>query len=78
LLITIFVELDHLITFSYSQLWYPLSKTLAEEAAWRFSKEKGIDLVTVNPGMVIGPLLQPILNTSSATILNLINGTILY
>lgn len=51
-----------------------LSKTLAEEAAWKFVKEKGIDMVTINPSMVIGPLLQPTLNTSAAAILNLING----
>lgn len=54
-----------------------LSKTLAEEAAWKFVKEKGIDMVTINPAMVIGPLLQPTLNTSSAAILNLINGKFL-
>ena len=51
-----------------------LSKTLAEEAAWKFSKDNGIDMVTINPAMVLGPLLQPTLNTSSAVILNLING----
>ncbi|KAB2615354.1 cinnamoyl-CoA reductase 1-like [Pyrus ussuriensis x Pyrus communis] len=44
-----------------SKLWYVLSKTLAEDAAWKFVKEKGIDLVTINPAMVIGPLLQPTL-----------------
>ncbi|KAJ8491292.1 hypothetical protein OPV22_013013 [Ensete ventricosum] len=55
--------------------WYVLSKTLAEEAAWKFSKENGIDIVTINPAMVIGPLLQSTLNTSSAAILNLINGS---
>ncbi|KAL7174166.1 hypothetical protein ACSBR2_033424 [Camellia fascicularis] len=55
------------------QLWYVLSKTLAEDAAWKFTKEKGIDMVTINPAMVIGPLLQPTLNTSAAAILNLIN-----
>ncbi|KAJ8622697.1 hypothetical protein MRB53_031226 [Persea americana] len=54
--------------------WYLLSKTLAEEAAWKFAKEKGLDIVTINPAMVIGPLLQPVLNTSAAAILNLING----
>nr|XP_023912096.1 cinnamoyl-CoA reductase 1-like [Quercus suber] len=54
--------------------WYSLSKTLAEENAWKFAKEKGIDIVTINPAMVIGPLLQPTLNTSAATVLNLING----
>ena len=51
-----------------------LSKTLAEENVWKFAKEKGIDIVTINPAMVIGPLLQPTLNTSAAAILNLING----
>ncbi|XP_028102422.1 cinnamoyl-CoA reductase 1-like [Camellia sinensis] len=25
-------------------LWYPLSKTLAEKAAWEFAKEKGLDV----------------------------------
>ncbi|XP_078446606.1 NAD(P)-binding Rossmann-fold superfamily protein [Wolffia australiana] len=54
--------------------WYVLSKTLAEDAAWKFSKEHGIDMITINPAMVIGPLLQPTLNTSAAAILNLING----
>lgn len=56
------------------KLWYVLSKTLAEDAAWKFVKEKGIDMVAINPGMVIGPLLQPTLNTSAAAVLNLING----
>lgn len=55
-------------------MWYVLSKTLAEEAAWKFAKENGIDMVTINPAMVIGPLLQPTLNTSAASIANLLNG----
>nr|QCU55202.1 cinnamyl alcohol dehydrogenase [Camellia fraterna] len=58
-----------------NKLWYVLSKTLAEDAAWKFTKEKGIDMVTINPAMVVGPLLQPTLNTSAAAILNLINGS---
>ncbi|MBA0677989.1 hypothetical protein Goari_019358, partial [Gossypium aridum] len=56
-----------------SKLWYMLSKTLAEEAAWKFAKENGIDMVTINPGLVIGPLLQPTVNTSVEPILKLIN-----
>ncbi|XP_073151329.1 phenylacetaldehyde reductase-like [Henckelia pumila] len=60
------------------QLWYVLSKTLAEDAAWKFVKERGIDMVAINPAMVIGPLLQPTLNTSSAVILNMINGAETY
>lgn len=59
-------------------MWYVLSKTLAEEAAWKFTKEKGIDMVAINPAMVIGPLLQPTLNTSAAAILNIINGKTSY
>lgn len=56
-------------------MWYVLSKTLAESAAWNFAKEKGLDMVTINPAMVIGPLLQPTLNTSAEAIANLLNGT---
>ncbi|XXG79452.1 hypothetical protein AAC387_Pa09g0512 [Persea americana] len=59
-----------------TESWYMLSKTLAEEAAWKFAKEKGIDVVTINPAMVIGPLLQPTLNTSAAAILNFVNGAL--
>ncbi|KAI8545876.1 hypothetical protein RHMOL_Rhmol07G0071400 [Rhododendron molle] len=51
-----------------------LSKTLAEEAAWKFAKEYGIDMVTINPGWVIGPLLQPTVNSTVEVVLNLING----
>ncbi|GMY34721.1 cinnamoyl-CoA reductase 1-like [Fagus crenata] len=29
--------------------WYVLSKTLAEDAAWKFVKEKGFDMVTIKP-----------------------------
>ncbi|XP_057531204.1 phenylacetaldehyde reductase-like [Amaranthus tricolor] len=60
------------------KMWYEASKTLAEEAAWKFAKEKGIDLVTINPGMVIGPLLQPTLNTSAASIASLFSGSEIY
>lgn len=58
-----------------TQQWYVLSKTLAEEAAWKFSKDNGFEIVTINPAMVIGPLLQPTLNTSAEAILKLINGS---
>lgn len=35
-----------------NKFWYEVSKTLAEEAAWNFAKENGIDLVAINPGYV--------------------------
>ncbi|XP_074292885.1 phenylacetaldehyde reductase-like isoform X2 [Silene latifolia] len=53
--------------------WYALSKTLAEEAAWRFAKENNIDLISINPGVVLSPMLQPTLNESVAIIAKLIN-----
>uniref|UniRef100_A0A2P2JKB3 Cinnamoyl-CoA reductase n=3 Tax=Rhizophora mucronata TaxID=61149 RepID=A0A2P2JKB3_RHIMU len=56
------------------KLWYHLSKTLTEEAAWKFAKENKIDLVTINPAFVIGPLLQPTLNSTVEMIVNLIKG----
>ncbi|OAY39972.1 hypothetical protein MANES_10G138900v8 [Manihot esculenta] len=60
------------------KLWYVLSKTLAEEAAWKFAKENSIDLVTINPGFVSGPPLQPTLNGTVEMILNLVNGAQTY
>ncbi|KAL5708077.1 hypothetical protein ACHQM5_018912 [Ranunculus cassubicifolius] len=58
--------------------WYALSKTLAEECAWKFAKDHKIDMITINPGMATGPLLQPTLNLSSEEILKLINGADTY
>jgi nucleoside-diphosphate-sugar epimerase len=45
-------------------LVYPKSKTLAERAAWDFARESGVDLVAVNPGMVLGPLHNATVGTS--------------
>ncbi|KAK9913039.1 hypothetical protein M0R45_036865 [Rubus argutus] len=56
------------------KLWYILSKTLAEEAAWKFAEGNGIDLVSINPGFVIGPFLQPTINLTVEMIQNLITG----
>lgn len=55
-------------------LWYPVSKTLAEKAAWEFGKEKGLDVVVVNPGTVMGPILPPALNASMLMLLRLLQG----
>ncbi|GAB4834406.1 hypothetical protein Ancab_032660 [Ancistrocladus abbreviatus] len=56
------------------ELWYPLSKTLAEKAAWKFAKENGLDLVTTNAGYILGPPLQPTINFSVEIILDLFKG----
>ncbi|XP_073045337.1 phenylacetaldehyde reductase-like isoform X1 [Primulina eburnea] len=54
--------------------WYWLAKTLAEQTAVKYAEQNGIDLVVMNPGFVIGPLLQPTLNASSHFILDIIKG----
>lgn len=56
------------------ELWYPMSKTLAEKAAWEFAKEKGLDVVVVNPGTVMGPNIPPRLNASMVMFLRLLLG----
>ncbi|KAL2629033.1 hypothetical protein R1flu_013719 [Riccia fluitans] len=56
------------------RLWYQLSKTLAEKAAWDFVKDKHFDSVVINPAMVVGPFLQNSLNTSTEFILEMLNG----
>ncbi|KAA8537596.1 hypothetical protein F0562_027204 [Nyssa sinensis] len=38
---------------------YFVAKTTAEKAAWEFAKENGIDLVTIQPSLVLGPFLTP-------------------
>ncbi|XP_004490640.1 phenylacetaldehyde reductase-like [Cicer arietinum] len=56
------------------ELWYPLSKTSAEIAAWNFSNENGLDVVVVNPGTVMGPVIPPRLNASMLMLLGLLQG----
>ena len=56
------------------QHWYMLGKTLGEQAAWKFSKENNLDLVVILPSLILGPLLQSTVNSSSLVILNLLNG----
>ncbi|CAN8311664.1 unnamed protein product [Cochlearia groenlandica] len=61
-----------------SKQWYVLSKTLAEEEAWRFAKANNIDLIVMNPALVIGPILQPSLNFSVDVVVDLLNGKNLF
>lgn len=55
---------------------YYLSKTLAEKEAWRFVREDapGLELVVINPFLVIGPSLSPGLNTSNQMFADLLKG----
>ncbi|KAL6327855.1 hypothetical protein AAG906_026529 [Vitis piasezkii] len=58
----------------------PLTSEVLIDESW-FSdpvlckeSKNGIDMVTINPAWVIGPLIQPTLNLSAEVVLNLING----
>lgn len=57
------------------QKWYPVSKTLAEKAAWEFSEKNGMDVVAIHPSTCLGPLLQPCLNASCAVLQQLLQGS---
>src|SRR5215467_13932524 len=43
---------------------YPKSKLHAERAAWDFAANHPVELVTINPGLVLGPLQRKQQNTS--------------
>ena len=51
---------------------YAKSKTLAERAAWDFARESGLELVALHPGMVLGPLAGPGVNTSTDVVRRLL------
>ncbi|KAI4326251.1 hypothetical protein MLD38_031582 [Melastoma candidum] len=55
--------------------WYCYGKAVAEQAAWDEAKEKGVDLVVINPVLVLGPLLQTQVNASIIHILKYLTGS---
>lgn len=57
-----------------TQNWYCLSKTLAELEAFDYAKRTGLDVVSVCPSLVIGPLLQSTVNASSSVIVDCLKG----
>ncbi|XP_054792046.1 anthocyanidin reductase ((2S)-flavan-3-ol-forming)-like [Prosopis cineraria] len=53
---------------------YPVSKTVAEKAAWKFAEENNIDLITVIPSLMAGPSLTPDIPSSANLAMSLITG----
>ncbi len=53
---------------------YDDSKTLAEQAAWAHATESGIQLSTVNPGVVLGPPLDDNYGSSLSLVEQLLGG----
>ncbi|MCO5602414.1 hypothetical protein L7F22_056545 [Adiantum nelumboides] len=56
------------------KFWYGLSKLLAEKAALCFAYEKGIDLITIVPGMIAGRPLQSNIDTGSKLVMEILTG----
>ncbi|VAI33847.1 unnamed protein product [Triticum turgidum subsp. durum] len=54
--------------------WYSVSKITAEEAALEYGRRTGLDVVTLNPAVVFGPLLQPTVNASSQFLIYFLKG----
>ncbi|RCV20139.1 hypothetical protein SETIT_4G032200v2 [Setaria italica] len=54
--------------------WYLLSKILSEREASAYAAKTGLDMVTICPSLVIGPLMQSTLNTSVKIFLDYIKG----
>lgn len=57
---------------------YPKSKTLAEKAAWdymRSLKDSAMELVVINPGLVMGPIISGIVCTSVELIKRMMDGS---
>lgn len=57
-----------------TQNWYFMAKTVSEQGAWHYSEEHGLDLISICPSLVLGPILQPKLNASSLILVKLLNG----
>ncbi|MFT5691902.1 MAG: dihydroflavonol-4-reductase [Oceanicoccus sp.] len=54
---------------------YAMSKTLAEQAAWDFVKQhEGMELVTIQPAMVLGPALEADYGSSLEAVYVLMTG----
>ncbi|KAF6174176.1 hypothetical protein GIB67_033708 [Kingdonia uniflora] len=54
--------------------WYSISKTEAETQAFEFAKKSNLDIVTVCPSIIVGPMLQPTMNASSQFIPFIMKG----
>ncbi|KAF8014992.1 hypothetical protein BT93_H0706 [Corymbia citriodora subsp. variegata] len=54
--------------------WYCLSKTEAESEALEYAKRSGLDVISVCPSLIFGPILQSTLNASTTVLLNVMKG----
>ncbi len=74
---TVFTEADWTDVTSPDAYAYVKSKTIAERAArgWVAAEGDGLEFCTVNPALVLGPLLSPDFSTSLEAIKKLLEGS---
>nr|ANB43570.1 cinnamoyl-CoA reductase 4 [Miscanthus x giganteus] len=58
-----------------TQNWYCYAKTVAEQGAWEVARKRGLDLIVVNPVLVLGPLLQQTVNASTDHVMKYLTGS---
>lgn len=75
---TEFDESDWSVTDSPTISAYGKSKTLAEKAAWDFVKNSGagMELVAINPGLILGPLPDTNARTSGVLVQSLMTAAV--
>ncbi|CAI9115301.1 OLC1v1016168C3 [Oldenlandia corymbosa var. corymbosa] len=54
-----------------ANIWYSYSKTVAEMLAFEYAKATGLNVITLLPSLVLGPLLQQDANASSLIVIKL-------
>ncbi|KAL6655333.1 hypothetical protein ACP70R_006159 [Stipagrostis hirtigluma subsp. patula] len=54
--------------------WYSVAKITSEETALEYGRQIGLDVVTINPALVLGPLLQPMFSTSCQFLIYFLKG----
>lgn len=55
---------------------YAKSKALAERGAWDYARASGLELVTINPGAILGPLMRPGAGNSTEIIRRMMTGAL--
>ncbi|XP_071739111.1 dihydroflavonol 4-reductase [Rutidosis leptorrhynchoides] len=67
-------DLDFIYSKKMTAWMYFVSKTLAERAAMKATKENNIEFISIIPTLVVGPFITPSFPPSLITALSLING----
>nr|AIB06741.1 dihydroflavonol 4-reductase [Mangifera indica]AIY25002.1 dihydroflavonol 4-reductase [Mangifera indica]AIY25003.1 dihydroflavonol 4-reductase [Mangifera indica] len=67
-------DLEFVLATKMTGWMYFVSKTLAEQAAWKFAEENNLDFISIIPSLVVGPFLMPSMPPSLISALSPITG----